>query len=390
MALPENPINNLIDWFDVSITWLHADGSLIALQPPHQQLVEQMESEVQSQRAWGYIEELEELTQTADTRERGETIARCARRTLQLGSLKDALRLCNEAKDKYTSFNHQHAVSLWMIGSIHWNMRQDVKAIANWRLAIYYFKLQRDNLTIGSKNREWYSNTIRLLENCLAQAIRDEALPICRDFFSSAGGGTNPSRGDPNPFGNGPIPGQTPPGSQSNTTDPLDSLKWTTIPINDTVPAGGFGAVGYEPPKEFLEVTEVRIGNDPFSVHSVKGKSLWRNSIALNPSADYQIMLVSGTSMNNSRPVRIENGDFVLVRRQNEAADNEIVVAAIRDIDILATIKRLKKITSTIIQLIPETFDEKHYQNPSFGKELDRSEVNIVGVVEAVFKKKAG
>lgn len=375
MALPETLPNNLMEWFKQAIAWLHEDGTPEAPQRPHAQLLEQMENSRLPKKAWEYIEELDELTLTADPSERGEVMFRCAKMAVGLGNLKDALRLCNEAENKYATSLHQRAVVLWMIGAIQWETRQDVRAIASWRSAITHLKTRQSNPQTNEKTRNWYTRVIPRLEIYLTQAIRDERLPTFVNdstLFRENRGASNSANG---PTG---IPVS------------FDSLRWLAVDIFGSVPAGGFSPVEVDPEIGNPEITEIMIGNELYKVHSTKRNSLWQNSVMLNPSDKYHTVRVKGTSMNDSKPVRIEDGDYILVRQQNDAADNEIVIAAILDTEPLATVKRLKKFPPNIIQLHPESKDDSHYQNPNFGRDLNPREVNIVGVVEAVFKKKTG
>jgi SOS-response transcriptional repressor LexA len=77
-----------------------------------------------------------------------------------------------------------------------------------------------------------------------------------------------------------------------------------------------------------------------------------------------------------------------LVHSQDDADDNEIVVAGIFGQDDRATVKRLKHRNGKY-QLIPESNDPHHYEL-DWEKEFNKldGEFKIVGVVEAVFKKK--
>ena len=92
--------------------------------------------------------------------------------------------------------------------------------------------------------------------------------------------------------------------------------------------------------------------------------------------------------MNAARPIPIEDGDYLLVRSQNIAEDNEIVVAGIFGQDNRATIKRLKRRNGKIL-LYPESDDPKHYVI-DWEKEFNDFDqgFSVYGVVEAVFKKK--
>jgi SOS regulatory protein LexA len=85
------------------------------------------------------------------------------------------------------------------------------------------------------------------------------------------------------------------------------------------------------------------------------------------------MLLVRGDSMQGAG---INNGDYVLVRRQQEAQNRDIAVVAI---DNDATMKRLMKMGDTIL-LIPENENYEPIQVRS-------DQVNILGVVIGVLKK---
>jgi SOS-response transcriptional repressor LexA len=93
--------------------------------------------------------------------------------------------------------------------------------------------------------------------------------------------------------------------------------------------------------------------------------------------------------MNNAKPIPIENGNYILVRLQNYARDNDIVIANLNEPDPLGTVKRLG-FTGGRITLRPESFDPKFQNDPDFDRTYTMDEVRISGIVEAVFKKKSG
>jgi hypothetical protein len=371
MANDENTIRNLKLWFEQALTWLHADGSQEALQRPHRKLLGLMEeagNKNQPNLVWEYITELEELiAQTPSTLEYGEIFIRCSKMAVALENLKDGLRLCLAAESKYQSYRHQRAVSLWMSGCIYWINRQRINAIKNWQQTITLFTELNDNRRIEDTKIQWYENIIPRLERCLELAIDKDELPPFEEDVASA---------------------QPEPDVQRPVNDSLDVLKWLSIVVTDSVSATGFGPVEGESAKHgYLEVAEVLIGGELHKVHSIKRKSLWKNIVSVKPSERYGIILVVGPSMNDAKPIAIDNGDYVLVRLTPNAEDNDIVIAGAYEFDERATVKRFRK-TGNKFQLLAESLDPFIKNHPDATKGFDIKEINIIGIVEAVFKKR--
>ena len=167
------------------------------------------------------------------------------------------------------------------------------------------------------------------------------------------------------------------------------SLRLLSLRISETVPAGGFGLSSFDPePPGFLEITEVLIKNEPYTVHSIHVGSKDPHVVSITPHSDYHTVQVRGTSMNAAVPIPIDEGDYVLIRPQASVEDNQIVIVGILGHDDRYTIKRLKR-HSGKIKLIPESNDHRHYEL-NWVEEFNEfdDDFRIVGVVEAVFKKK--
>lgn len=80
----------------------------------------------------------------------------------------------------------------------------------------------------------------------------------------------------------------------------------------------------------------------------------------------------------------IEAGDYVLVRRQNTADNNDIVVAETQEgEDTTATLKKYVKINSTI-ELRPQSTNPKH---KPFQFDKSSESLYIRGLVLGVFKQ---
>lgn len=369
------PISNLKGWLDRACLWLHEDGSQKALQKPHHQLLEMMaqaRDQNQAGRVWNLINELERLAlHMTDTREQGEVFINCAKVAADLEHLQDALRLFQAAESKYQSYPHQRAVALWMAGCIHWVFRQNVEGISAWQDAILLFKDRQLSVQVDSNKARWYIGILPELESALEQAIQMEGLP--------------PANTDPPPPSS---PQQDAPHDQDDA-DERDALRWLSCRISETVPAGGFGPVGYDPePVGFLEITEVMIDNQPHLIYSIHHAANRSNVVNLSSQHQYMTIHVQGTSMNAARPIPIDDGDYVLVQSKSWLDNNDIIMVEIVGYDQRATVKRWKDDNGRI-WLIPESTDQGHSE---FDLDAEREKLdgmlNIIGVVVAVFKRK--
>lgn len=364
-------INNLKTWLAHTLAWLKVDKTTGSLQRPHLQMLDLMARAREQNHpndVWEIIGQLEELTTQASIQEQGEIFLNCAKMAGELENLKEAGRLCNAAEAKFRSYPHQHGVSLWMFGCIQWASHQRVKAISSWREAIQIFKAREASLHIDANRMGWYTQILPKLETYLEVAIENDALPEYED----------------DPTGDSSVPS-----TSSSSASSLDILKWLFIPVSDSVPAGGFGAVGHDPENTPLGVTEVFIEDEPYSIHSLRGNAQRWNEIVINPVERYHTVRVTGNSMNNAKPTPIRNGDYILVRLQSHARDNDIVIANLNEPDPLGTVKRLG-FTGGRITLRPESLDPNIQNDPNFDRAYSLDEVRISGIVEAVFKKKNG
>jgi SOS-response transcriptional repressor LexA len=113
--------------------------------------------------------------------------------------------------------------------------------------------------------------------------------------------------------------------------------------------------------------------------------------IRLNQLQEYYILRVCGTSMNDARPEKIEDGDYVLMRKQNGAENQDIVAAEITSgdgKDDRATLKRFKRVNGKIL-LLPESTDPEFAKPMYVDRMFTTFDVDfcIRGVALAVFKK---
>lgn len=362
MATPV--ISELQSWLTQAQTWLHADFSMSAIRAPHQQLLNRMRDSINSRRVnrvWDSLEEMEKLSvRISDTVEQGEIFIELARIAADLENLKEALRLISVAESKHKSYPHQRAVAIWMAGCLYWSTGNRVDAIAAWEESIALFQERQLSVQVDPTRVKWYLDMLPILHSWLRIAIDIEGLP----------------------------PYIMPAAPARVSDEDQDFIRWLSCPIEQSVPAGGFGPVSSDPTLDsHLEIREVVIANELYNVFSTKRtKGSTDRVVSIQPGERYQTIRVNGNSMNNTDPP-IEDGDYVLVQAQRVANDNDIVVAEIFGPNPRATIKRLK-IRGRKIVLSP---DSKYpYPDLDPEREFDRFDdgFSVYGVVRAVFKKK--
>lgn len=160
-------------------------------------------------------------------------------------------------------------------------------------------------------------------------------------------------------------------------------LPW--LPKYDAVRAGTNGLIWADPPTEksaVIHTIEIDgISCQVFStISSAKAKD---HQITLVPGMDYGWAKVEGHSMNASRPVPIEEGDYVLFTKQWHEDQNAIVLAS----HVLAENKNtymVKKYIAKNCDLVSETTDTSQDYSPIHLNE----QYQILGTVIAVAKPK--
>lgn len=100
----------------------------------------------------------------------------------------------------------------------------------------------------------------------------------------------------------------------------------------------------------------------------------------LNGGAEYFALRVNGDSMNAAR---IEDGDLIIVRRQEEVENGELAVVMVGDDD--ATVKRFYA-TNDTVTLMPQSTNPKH--QPQI-YDLKKTKIRVLGrVVKVEFMAK--
>lgn len=153
----------------------------------------------------------------------------------------------------------------------------------------------------------------------------------------------------------GTQPGQTPPpnpGPRNPSGNPgYPSARLRTFPVIGSIPAGSPIGIVDDSGDEAM-VDGFDINGYYYKLYSLVGGF----DINANQNTRYFILKVNGTSMNNALPVKIENGDYILMVKQDTAESGDIVAAEIGGEDREATLKRYSYVNNEY-KLSPESLD---------------------------------
>ncbi len=172
-----------------------------------------------------------------------------------------------------------------------------------------------------------------------------------------------------------PSPSKTPSEKDRKANNYL-SLGW--LPIYQKVRAGLEGTTWADPPHgELPSIYTIEIGEILHRLISLRG-----HKVTLVKDFEYGWAQVKGNSMNNAKPVPINENDYVLFLRVDQARNQDIVIATRKEIttDLSYMVKRYNRTGQT---LSSETTDKTQAHNPI---ELSVKEHQILGVVLAVAK----
>lgn len=106
--------------------------------------------------------------------ERGEIWVECGLAYYDMGNSIDAINSLKKAEKEFPPTSHEHAVVLWMLGTIQWYFENDnAEAIKNWKLAMEEFSLLENQAELCRRATEksWYSARINEMEESLREKI---------------------------------------------------------------------------------------------------------------------------------------------------------------------------------------------------------------------------
>ena len=309
--------------------------------------------------AWVLLERLKKLSENFQVDrlgtyryEQAQIYLECALTAYWLRDLNEAQQLIMQAIGNLEERSLNKAFAYWVEGCIFWLLPSRVEdAVFRWELALQTLQDKKDDLSKASPK-----NDIEKIELEMQEAVR-----------CAAREGVPPA---PEDICGGEI------------KENFDTSTLKIMPVIGEIPAGVATDVLYQFGTK-IDVKEVLIDDKAYEVFSPYGAA----AINMRSATFYFALKVIGDSMNLAKPISIFNGNYVLLRDQNDAEDGDIVAAEIVGYDTRATLKRYRFRGSKHI-LEPES-SHPDFQDPvnvEYAVNEWDDKVVLRGVVVAVLK----
>ncbi|MBK8780425.1 MAG: hypothetical protein IPO22_01160 [Anaerolineales bacterium] len=241
--------------------------------------------------------------------EHAEIYMECALAAYSMDDLQEAISLFKISINGLPNRTMYKAISYWLYGCIQWQSqshRED--ALISWEKGLQIFKdVQSDNNYDADYSKKCAGIIYDAQKGIMSASTNNYPPPPPESNPASAKTSAKPQKNTMRMF---PIIGSIPAGSPVTVVD--DS--------NESTISDGF-----------------EINSERYSIYNLQQDKL---EINFSPSKRYYLLRVAGDSMNNASPVAIENGDYVLMVKQDEAGTGEIVAAEIKNVDREATLKK--------------------------------------------------
>jgi SOS-response transcriptional repressor LexA len=307
--------------------------------------------------------------------EQAEINLECAVVAYEMGDRHESNAVLDLTNGSFLHLSIHKAVACWISGCIHWQSQSHFDtALVNWEKSLQIVsELAKD--TSGNEGR--FSEGCAEIAKIMSDAIRRASIqgfPPPPPGMPGARPGTGTRPGPSAPLDPPPSPRPHSTGGSAGRT----TARIRTYPVIGSIPAGS--------PIGIVDDTDEMMISDRFEIngHFYKAYNLKDGAfINLNQNQRYYLLKVSGESMNNALPVNIEDGDYVLMIKQDTAESGDIVAAEIDDKDrqAEATLKRYYRRDGRYI-LEPQS------RNPDLRERLTfTTDFYIRGRAIAVFKR---
>ncbi len=278
-----------------------------------------------AEEAWNLLERLKRLSDgfngdgmTNELKykdEKSEIYMECALVAYKLGDLQESLNLLRVSTGSISSkFSPHKFIGYWLCGCIQWQLPSHLEdAVLSW---------ERSMQIVNDIEKDRQNSNLLTAEKCRAIAA------VMKDAINQA----TISNVPPPP----PIPGERSRSASPRSNFKAYKAKLKMLPFFGAIPAGN-PARTMDYPIGSASFDTLELETDCFyEVYNIKQEK----EIGLNSSSEYFLLKVSGDSMNIAKPVHIDNGDYVLLRKTNLAQNGDIVAGIIISEDETATLKR--------------------------------------------------
>ncbi len=291
----------------------------------------------------------------------------------EMGRRRRAIYFLERALSAYSGSKHSQSIILWMLGYVYWHLPgQSVRGGHYCRWSLELFKDLAYQLT-GTDPRwhqEKYSEMLRIHYWSVRknEYVSEPPAPV-RVFLQRP-------RSAPAAQ---PSPPELPAPPTAEAGWPVyRSVK--TYPVYQSVPAGGWGAVGQDEIGR-VEVENFVIDGVPHRAQNLQGPG----DVKVREGFDYAVVKIWGHSMRLSN---IHDGDYVLVRVQEAASHGDIALVVKHGADTEATLKGYLERNPGEVLLIPHS----DQLDPKTGEPYapvpigEKDGVRVFGIAMAVFK----
>lgn len=358
---------NCTQWIDLAYEWLgwvRTEKRQYYLRESTQNIVERLKNAAanpaRAEEAWNILERLKRLAHNFNNLddvstveeymyEPSEIMIECALVAYRMEDLQEALSLFKNliGVGGFRVRSLHRAISYWLYGCVQWQSQSHLEeALLSWEKSLQITKeVENDNNTdrvMATKCREIHEQ--------MSDAIR----------YASINNSPPPVNQTPRP---------------SRAKGKNRSSKLMIFPVYGRIPAGPAAWVPPDP-DGLSEVASVTLNDKEYKVHSLRHEL----TINIQSGRMYFLLGVIGDSMNKAEPAPIENGDLVLMMKQETAMNGDIIAAEIINVDATATLKRYRY-KDGAHRLEPETTNPDLPTHISMNKDF-----HIRGIALAVLK----
>lgn len=298
---------------------------------------------------------------TTNNLELGEILLRTAiyavmlEEELYLQFAKEQIQRAAEAFINYDT--HCRAFALWFVGYIYWQIPMcQGEAVRNWENSRHLLNIL--SYAHDTSSPDWYQKILFVIVQAFFNTkMIGRYYPLTKVNYPHLQSVDQPSAAK---------------AVSLKPKSPNPRINIRSIPVYQYVRAGGWGVVD---PDEvgYSELDHMIIDDTPHQIIGLPG----HEQVTIQNHTQYALVRITGTSMNK---FDIREGDYVLIRRQEDATHTEVVLAERIGIDAEATLKRLYKQGNTI-ELRPYSNDP----HPVLPVDK-RDNLRILGIAIAILK----
>ena len=281
---------------------------------------------------------------------------------------RQAFTFFDRALQRIDGYQPHSAIARWMQGCTHFASLQATDGILAWHNSLNDFQYLA--LDPGVIPLEWVYRRSKQMRTAIEIEVSSLGGPSAAYTSAAAQSRTHQE---------GSILSSMPKPHQPTPTKKRESRPLTRS-LTVYIPSISAGHLTPTQSHE-LQIDQLLINDQPFSILDIPGLST-PSVLRLN---ELSILYVKGDSMNRAG---IQDGDYVLIRHQQEAVNNDIVAAEIIGDEYEATLKRYRVDQNRKRVILQPESDNPNYMPHEFlNGSNPQGKFRILGVVVAALKR---